>query len=78
MINDYFHSSDLGLAASLSAVGFDLARVDKTNPRRVVFYFANSPELERATKQYLSGDLKLSAAVLMEHIKMLKGRIYTP
>lgn len=69
--------SDLGLAASLCATGFTVTRVDKTNPKRVVFCFAPSGELNHAIQAYWSRELSVPAMALMENIKALKARIYS-
>ena len=69
--------SDLGLAASLTASGFVVARVDKQNPRRVLFVFDQSPELSRCIDRFWKGQLLLSATVLLENIRQLKTRIYS-
>lgn len=74
--SSYFETSDMGLAATLTASGFILARVNKDNPRRVVFLFANTPQLQQQVTRFWSGELKLSATVLLEHIRIIKARIY--
>jgi uncharacterized protein DUF5659 len=68
--------SDLGLAASLSALGHRIEGVDKSNPRRVVFVFEKSEGLDLAIELYWADQLLLNAADLIEHIRQLKGRIY--
>ncbi len=72
----YFQTSDMGLAATLSASGFKLARINKDNPRRVVFLFINTPELKKQVEKFWASELKLSATILLEHIRLIKARIY--
>lgn len=76
MSNDYNEVSDLGLAASLSASGFVIVSVDKSNPRRVVFIFDKTPEVEYAIEQFWSNTLLLPASTLLDHMRKLKTRIY--
>ncbi len=76
MNDDYYNTTDLGLTASLTASGFVIADIDKSNPRRVVFLFHNTTELQEMVDQFWSHQLKLPAAVLLEHIRILKSRIY--
>lgn len=76
MNNDYNEITDLGLAASLTASGFVVVDVDKANPRRVVFIFDKSPELESSVRQFWSNELLLPATLLLEHMRYLKARIY--
>lgn len=75
-MNDYYHVTDLGLAATLAASGFVIKKLDKTNPRRVVFLFDDSSELQEKVNQFWSQELLIPAAVLLEHIRLLKARIY--
>jgi len=76
MSDENYKTSDLGLSATLTAIGFPVKSIDKTNPRRVVFLFENSPELQTKVNEFWSQDLLLPAAVLLENIRMLKARIY--
>lgn len=68
--------SDLGLAASLSASGLKIIKVDKSNPRRVIFVFDETPRLYECVEQYWSNELLLPAPLLIENIRQLKSRIY--
>lgn len=76
MNEDYYETSDLGLTASLTASGFKLVGTDKSNPRRVVFLFDNNFDLQKTVEGYWTHELKLPAAILLEHIRILKTRIY--
>lgn len=77
MNDNYNEVSDLGLAASLTASGFVVIEVDRSNPRRVVFVFDKSPELQHLVDLFWSNKLLLPASVLLEHIRQLKSRIYS-
>ncbi len=77
MTTDYYRTTDLGLTASLTASGFIITDIDKSNPRRVVFLFDDTPELQEMVSRFWSLELKLPAAVLLENIKLLKSRIYS-
>lgn len=77
MNRDYNEVVDLGLAASLTASGFVVTRIDRANPRRVVFIFEPSPQLRDCIERFWSNQLLLPATVLLEHIRMLKTRIYS-
>ncbi len=73
---DEYRTSDLGEAATLNAAGFRVSKVDKSNPKRVVFLFVNSTELKQCVEGYWSGDYKLSANLIIDSIKLLKALIY--
>jgi hypothetical protein len=75
-MNNYNEVSDLGLAASLAASGFVVDRVDKSNPRRVIFIFEASDALKDCVDLFWAGKLLLSATTLLEQIRLLKARIY--
>lgn len=64
--------SDLGLAASLLTLGFDLLKVDKTDPRRANFVFADTPELQEAINGYWTS----KECKYFENIRLLKQRLY--
>lgn len=74
---DEIRVTDIGLAASLTAKGFVVSDLDKSNPRRVVFIYRQSPELHASVNQFWSNQLLLPASVLLEHIRQLKSRIYS-
>lgn len=76
MGDNFNEISDLGLAASLSAMGFEIVRVDKSNPKRVVFVFEKSTAVELAVNDFWSNKLLLPASSLLDHIRKLKFRIY--
>jgi hypothetical protein len=76
-MDNYNEITDLGLAASLTASGFVIVKLDKSNPRRVVFVFEKSPQLQNVIDQFWSNKLRLPAAALLEHVRQLKSRIYS-
>ena len=76
MNSNYNEVSDLGLAASLTASGFVIDSVDKSNPRRVVFVFEKSEQLEHSIDLFWANKLLLPATLLLENIRQLKSRIY--
>jgi len=76
MNNNYYHTSDLGLAAALLTYGIELVGIDKADPRRVVFAFVNNDGLSDTVNTYWNGDLRLSVLRYFENTKLLKSRIY--
>lgn len=76
MRNDFNEVSDLGLASALSVSDFAIVRVDKSNPRRVVFVFEKSTGLQEAIEDYFSGKLLVPAEPFFSQIRSLKNRIY--
>lgn len=74
--SDVYQTSDLGLAAALLTFGSVLLGINKENPRRAIFEFSVSVELEDIVALYWNGELKVSALRLNENTKLLKSRIY--
>ena len=75
--DNYFTTYDLGLAASLASLNYEIVDLDKENPRKVRFIFPKSSALNQAVKAYFSGKLTVNARLMFENIKMLKNRIYS-
>ncbi len=69
--------SDLGLASTLSLMGFRIDRLDRSNPKRVTFCFGNDSGIQGAIDDYWSGSLLLSPSKLFAHQKLLKQRLYS-
>lgn len=74
--NRQYSTSDLGIAATLSACGFAVIGINRTNPRRIEFLFRDSSKLQKAVESYWADELKVSASLLLGHIRQLKNRMY--
>ena len=75
-MNDVHAISDLGLGTALCCLGFHITKLDRSNPRRIVFCFEEKEGFEDAVNAYWGGTLKLSPLNLFTHQKQLKQRIY--
>jgi hypothetical protein len=73
---NYYQSSDLGCCAALITAGFVLRKIDKSNPKRVVFSFNLTDELSEASEAYLSDSLRVKARKYFENLRVIKSRIY--
>ena len=73
---DNYTTSDMGFAASLLAMGFQIDNVDKSNSRRVVFAFQRSESLDAVVSKYRAGELLIPTNSVIESIKNLKSLIY--
>jgi Domain of unknown function (DUF5659) len=73
----YFNTSDMGCSAALVCAGFDLASLDKANPRKVLFVFNKRVGIDDAAHNYWNGNLKVDAQGLFNAIKRLKNQIYS-
>jgi hypothetical protein len=76
-IDHYFTTYDLGLSAALTAVGYSLDHLDKTDSRKVKFIFERQDHLDTAIQQYWANDLPIPALTYFNALKLLKNRIYS-
>jgi len=77
MNNDKYSTTDLGLAAALVACGRLLISVDKDNPRRAVFIFKDTGDLQSLSDSYFDNSLTVQAQGYFESLKRLKTRLYS-
>jgi len=77
IMNKNFSTFDLGLAAVLVTLGYELLKLDKTNPKKVRFVFRQEKGIEQAMVDYYKDEIKLPAQTLFNNQKMLKNRIYS-
>lgn len=73
----FFFTYDIGCASALVSVGFELATLDKSNPKKVQFAFTKTDEIEKTAESYWSDFLNVNARTLVNNMKMLKSRIYS-
>ncbi len=76
-MNKNFSTFDLGLAAVLVTMEYELLKLDKTNPKKVRFVFRQEKSIEQAMLDYYKDEIKLPAQTLFNNQKMLKNRIYS-
>jgi hypothetical protein len=55
MPNKYYKTSSFNLACFLASKGFELANIDKTDPRRCIFIFIDQPEREHLVQVFNFG-----------------------
>lgn len=67
--------SDFQAAVVLSALGFKLIDIDKSNPR-FTFLFENNPELEKFLERFYRSELSLDPKLVLLHQKLIKDRMY--
>lgn len=71
-------TSNFVLACLLKINDAELTGIDKTNPRRAVFYFYRTPKLAKLAEEFLlnGGDFQVSIRKFIEAQKQLKSLIY--
>lgn len=68
---------DLGQTAALVALGFPIKDINKSEPRKVQFFFERGPVLIQAVSDYWDNRLQVPARSMFDALKMLKCRIYS-
>lgn len=74
---DCFYTYDLGCAAALMSLGFDLLSLERTNPRKVQFQFQKINTIDESANDYFLGKLEIKARLMFDNIKTLKNMIYS-
>ena len=69
--------TDLNLAATLTAIGYKLIDLDRTNSKRVAFIFEYNEKIKQSINDYWNNEIKLSALTLFNAQKLLKNRLYS-
>ena len=75
--NNFYCTSDLNLAAVLS-LDVPIEQVDKQNPAKVQFLFAESRQLRQLVDDYWKGQLRVEPKAFFNQLKNIKTRIYNP
>jgi hypothetical protein len=68
---------DMGTAAALIAAGFEMISLDKTNPRKVLFIFRHTADMDKNVDLYLANKLDVKARAYWDTIRALKNRLYS-
>lgn len=71
-----FETSDFHQAITLCALGFQLINVNKSDPRRYVFEFIETPEIIERSQEYFQGKLRLDPRIVLLNSKFLKDRMH--
>lgn len=72
-----FGTYDLGCAAALVTLGYQVFELDKQDPKKIRFMFGRSPQLANAVESYWLNELPVDALSMFESMKKLKNRIYS-
>ncbi len=72
---NYYQTSDLSLTTTLSLF-CPIENIDRSNPRKAVFIFRKTPELEKLIDQYFRNEIKISPQVYFNQLRVVKARLY--
>jgi len=76
-MNQEFSTFDLGLAAVLVTLNYELLELDRSNPKKIRFIFKREKNIEQVMTDYFDDKIKLPAQTLFNNQKNLKNRIYS-
>jgi hypothetical protein len=71
-----FSTSDLALSATLICNNIYLDSIDKSDPRKALFIFKSSQELQKTIEKYWRGELRIEPRRYFDNLKSLKARLY--
>ncbi len=72
---NYYQTSDLSLATTISLF-CPIEDIDRSNPRKAIFIFRKTPELEKLIDQYFRNEIKISPQTYFNQLRVVKARLY--
>jgi len=76
-MNQEFSTFDLGLAAVLLTLKYELLELDRSYPKKIRFVFKRERNIEQVINDYFDDKIELPAQSLLQNQKVLKNRIYS-
>jgi len=76
-MNQEFSTFDLGLAAVLLTLKYELLELDRSHPKKIRFVFKRERNIEQVINDYFDDKIELPAQSLLQNQKILKNRIYS-
>lgn len=76
-MNQEFSTFDLGLAAVLLTLKYELLELDRSYPKKIRFVFKRERNIEQVINDYFDDKIELPAQSLLNNQKTLKNRIYS-
>ena len=76
-MNQEFSTFDLGLAAVLLTLKYELLELDRSYQKKIRFVFKRERNIEQVINDYFDDKIELPAQSLLQNQKVLKNRIYS-
>jgi hypothetical protein len=73
----YYANSDMGSAAALIVAGFELASLDKGDPKKIKFIFKGRKGITQAMDDYWNNKLQGDLQTYFNTLKRLKNQIHS-
>ena len=74
-LNDYYSTSDLGLATALSLF-YPIEVIDHTNPSKAKFLFKQNEDLDPLIETYWRNEMRASPQTYFNQLRVIKSRLY--
>jgi len=74
-LKSLYKTSDLALAAIISLQS-PIELIDRTNPRKALFFFKRSKKLDKAIKAYWRGETRVEPRAYFDELRRIKARLY--
>lgn len=74
---DVLKTSDFTLASTLYCLGYDITGIDKNTPKRVVFYFRKTSDLEATVDKYFKNQVKINPLNFDRAQREIRAQIHT-
>jgi len=74
---EFFTTTDLGIAAALLTANFELRTLDKSDSHKVKFLFSREENISKVADDFWSNRLEQKSRSFWDNIKTLKNRLYS-
>jgi hypothetical protein len=74
---DVIKTSDFTLASTLLCLGFDIIGIDKTDIKRVIFYYRKTSDLEMAMQKFVNNEVRVNPKDFVFAQREVKTIIYS-
>ncbi|MCH8049340.1 hypothetical protein IH979_01365 [Patescibacteria group bacterium] len=76
-VDDYYNTSDMGLAAALVFLGYGVQAIDDTTHRnRVEFVFKRDEKLDEFVERFFKRELSVEPLGFFDSLKHIKSWLY--
>ena len=74
--NNFLHTSDICLCATLCCYDYQIETVDRQNPSKAIFLIKRDEQLDDLIRLYFIHQLKVEPLSFFNFLKEIKTRIY--
>lgn len=67
---------DLGVSTALLCEGFELLGIEKSNPKKALFTFKRTSNIDEVANSYFADKLEVHARSYADNLKALKNKLY--